>query len=338
VKVVFNCHVPFSLAPGGAQRQIEQTKAALSEIGVETDYLQWWNDQQKADILHHFGRPPLFHVQLARRLGIRVVVTPFLSGLGSRPKWRRVLHRLLVRGVGGLLPRKVTDPFGWEVYRLVDACTAMTSWEAVLLRDIFGTPADRLHVVPNGVEDVFLENRPAVRGEWLVCTATIVEIKQVLKLAQAAVTARTPVWVIGKPYSETDPYVRDFARFAAAHADLVRYAGPIHDRRELADVYRAARGFVLLSKWESQSLSALEAATCGCPLLLSDLPWARTTFQEHSAYCPANASVKATARVLRQFYDDAPTLKPPPRALSWRQVAEKLKSVYEKVLTPTQPG
>ena len=58
MKVLFNCHVPFMLAHGGAQVQIEQTKAALEQIGVETDYLQWWNDRQTGDILHHFGALP----------------------------------------------------------------------------------------------------------------------------------------------------------------------------------------------------------------------------------------------------------------------------------------
>jgi glycosyltransferase involved in cell wall biosynthesis len=146
------------------------------------------------------------------------------------------------------------------------------------------------------------------------------------------VAAQTPVWVIGRPYAETAEYSRRFRGFAETNATFVRYEGPITDRSQLAGVYRAARGFVLLSQWESLSLSALEAAACECPLFLSDLPWARTTFSEHATYCPAKASVPATAAALREFYDTAPTLKTPPKPLSWLQVAEKLKTIYAAVL------
>ena len=38
---------------------------------------------------------------------------------------------------------------------------------------------------------------------------------------------------------------------------------------------------------ESLSLSALEAAACGCPVLLSDLPWARTVFGQSALVLPS---------------------------------------------------
>src|ERR1019366_1167682 len=111
-----------------------------------------------------------------------------------------------------------------------------------LLKDLYGAPPGKIHVVPNGVEDAFLTSQPAQRGPWLVCTATITERKRVLELAEAAVRAQTPLWVIGKPYSESDAYARRFAAFAKAHPGTLRYEGPIQDREKLAQVYREARG------------------------------------------------------------------------------------------------
>jgi len=35
MKIAFDCHVPFSLAHGGAQIQIEQTQAALIRVGMD---------------------------------------------------------------------------------------------------------------------------------------------------------------------------------------------------------------------------------------------------------------------------------------------------------------
>jgi hypothetical protein len=82
---------------------------------------------------------------------------------------------------------------------------------------------------------------------------------------------------------------------------------------------------------ESLSLSALEAAACGCPLLFSDLPWARTVFGPDARYCPI-ASTGSTARHLKAFYEAAPALKPPPRPLSWGDVARQLQGIYESLL------
>jgi hypothetical protein len=87
---------------------------------------------------------------------------------------------------------------------------------------------------------------------------------------------------------------------------------------------------------ESLSLSALEAAACECPLLLSDLPWARCTFAASARYCSVSQSVTDTARNLREFYDAAPTLPPPPKPASWVQIGRELKTVYEAVLSTSR--
>jgi glycosyltransferase involved in cell wall biosynthesis len=154
----------------------------------------------------------------------------------------------------------------------------------------------------------------------------------VVELAEAAIRGQTPVWIIGKPYSEKDPYYQRFLQVAKRSPDSIRFEGEIVDRSKLAGIYREARGFVLLSSMESLSLSALEAAACECPLLLSDLPWARTVFADQAAYCSINGTAGQTAEVLKRFYESSPGLKVPAKPLSWIQVAEQLKTVYQTVL------
>src|SRR5207247_19927 len=100
---------------------------------------------------------------------------------------------------------------------------------------------------------------------------------------------------------------------AKTNPQTIRYEGAIADREKLAQVYREARGFVLLSAWESLSLSALEASACECPLLLSDLPWARSVFGDKASYCPLRGSTEQTSAVIRKFYDAAPRLPVPPK-------------------------
>jgi glycosyltransferase involved in cell wall biosynthesis len=332
MKILLNCHVPFLLAHGGAQIQIEQTRAALEKIGVEADYLHWWDDSQKADVIHHFGRFPAPLIRLAQDKGIKVVMAELLTAQGSRSPGRLRARRWVSRLLNLALPGMAARAFDWESYRLADACVALTAHEAWLMSYQFDAPPEKVHVVPNGVEDAFLQSRPAARGPWLVCTTTVTERKRVLELADAAVEAKTPLWVIGRAYADSDPYAKRFVQLAGRHPDLIRFDGPIRDRDRLAEAYRQARGFVLLSAMESLSLSALEAAACECPLLLSDLPWARTVFCNSVSYCPVTNNRPRTAAVLRRFYDDAPKLPPPAKPLTWVDVARQLKLLYESLL------
>ena len=335
MKILFDHPDPFLLMHGGFQIQIEQTKAALDKIGVPVEWLRWWDDSQRGDIIHYFGKPRLNYVSHAQQKGMKVVMSHLLTGLGSRPGWLRWQQKLVIATARGALPSLLTWPFGWDVWSAVDACVALTEWEAHLMREMFSTPAQIIHVIPNGVDDAVLNSQPAPRGPWLVCTGIITERKRIVELAEAAIAAQTPVRIIGKPYADSDPYAQRFLRIAGRNPQLIRYEGPINDRVQLAAAYREARGFVLLSTKESLSLSALEAAACGCALLLSDLPWARTVFQQSASYCPITTNVTHTAAALRRFYDAAPGRPVPPRPASWEDVARQLKSLYEKLLQPS---
>jgi glycosyltransferase involved in cell wall biosynthesis len=333
MKVLFDCPIPFSLAHGGQQIQIEQTQVALEKVGVSVEPLRWWDGRQGGDILHYFGRLGLNLLPLARSKGMKIVIADLLTAQGSRPAWQHLLHRVALRFCEQIQPLRSRGALTWHAYQQADACVALTTWEAQLLREIYGVPQQKTHVVPNGVEDEFLLSKPKTRGEWLVCTAIITNRKRVVELSEATIKARTPLWIIGKPYAATDPYAQRFFSLAKSAPGLIRYEGPIDERARLAEIYRQARGFVLLSAMESLSLSALEAAACECPLLLSDLPWARSTFAQAASYCSLQLSLERTAATLRNFYNGAPQLPIPPRPLSWIEVARQLKGVYLGLLT-----
>ncbi|HEY1660966.1 MAG TPA: glycosyltransferase family 4 protein [Verrucomicrobiae bacterium] len=309
--------------------------AALERIGVKTDYVRWWDGSQRGDIIHFGGRPTPDYIGFAHGKGCKVVMAELLTGAGSRPRGRLALQKCLTRFSKAFLPKAFTGRMAWDAYQLADACIANTSWEAHLMIYLFNAPAERVHVVPNGVEDAFLNSQPILRGKWLICTATITDRKRVLELAEAAVHAQTPVWIVGKAYSDSDPYAQKFFALVKRHPEIIRYEGVISDRERLAQVYREARGFVLLSTMESRSLSSEEAAACGCPLLLSDLPWARSMFHELASYCPI-VSAQQTAKFLKRFYALAPTLPVPPQPASWDDVAGQFKTIYERLLSTSR--
>jgi glycosyltransferase involved in cell wall biosynthesis len=334
VKILFDHHSPFVLAHGGFALQVQATHYALRGLGCDVSYLRWWADQPRPDLIHYFGPCPAWYLRFARAKGIKTVVTQLHTGLGSRPPW---LHRLQGLAIGVL--KKTAPPaarrLGWDSYDLADAIIALTPYEADLIRRIFHAPADRVHVVPNGVDDAFLESKPVQREDWLICTAAITERKRVVELTEAATLAGAKLKVFGRPYSEDVPYFLAFKEAVARSGGLVEWGGEVTDRQALADLYRRARAFVLPSTMESLSLSALEAAACQCPLVLTDLPWARATFRNTATYLPRSYSPEtwadsiktAACQRISQGSASAPSITP----ISWSAVAGQLRLLYEKL-------
>jgi glycosyltransferase involved in cell wall biosynthesis len=223
----------------------------------------------------------------------------------------------------------------WDSYQLVDASIALTSWEKNLMIDMFSAKLDRVHVVPNGVENVFFQDSNLKiqnpKSKYLVCTATITERKRVVELAEAVILAQVHAWVIGEPYSKGDPYYKKFVSVVESSKGLVKYEGGISDRAKMATIYKSASGFVLFSSMESLSLSALEAAAGTCPLLLADLPWAKSTFGGGATYCRLG-SREQESRALKAFYKSIDKAPRAPLPCRWSEVGTQLKQIYECLL------
>lgn len=333
MKVLFDHANPFLLAHGGFQIQIEQTKIALEKTGVQVDWLRWWDPAQRGDLIHYFGRPHPSYIRQSKRKGLHVVMSELLTGLGSRGSAARFFQKWIIQVARFSLPREFTIRMSWDSYRLADRVIALTEWEKKLMEEQFSVPAEKVVVVPNGVEEVFLQMpKENMKEPYLITTMTITERKRSVELVEAAVLAQVKLRILGAPYHQEDPYYQRFLSTLRGAGALVEYVGGMTDRPQIANEYRKARGFVLLSAMESQSLSALEAAACGCPLLLSDLPWARVSFGAEASYAPVGPA-STTAPYLRKFFENAPTSPHFQNVLSWDAVAERLLGVYREAIT-----
>ena len=335
MKVLFDHPNPFLLAHGGFQTQIEETKKALEAVGVEVEWLRWWDGEQRGDLIHYFGRAHPASIRQAQMKGIKVVMSELLTGLGSRSATSRKLQKLCMIVAGRVLPKEFTARLCWDAYQLADASIALTSWEKKLMVEMFLAKPDRVHVVPNGVEDVFFRDIKSKnqnpKSKYLVCTATITERKRVVELAEAAIMAQVPVWIIGEPYSKKDRYYEKFLAVVQAAGEMVRYEGGISSREKMASIYQNAAGFVLLSSMESLSLSALEAAAGGCSLLLADLPWARFSFGSQATYSRLG-SKEEEAENLKRFYHGIDEAPKPDEPCRWGDVGKQLCRIYKGLL------
>jgi hypothetical protein len=153
MKVLFHHLTPFAFVPGGLQTQITQTREALLRTGVEVEFFRWYDGKQTGDVLHFFGQIPTNLLNLARNKRIKVVLSDPLGGLVERSTSQLWLRRTVIRSLKKTLPRSRISMFDWEGYELADACIALSSREAHLMSYLFDASPQKVHVMPNGVEE-----------------------------------------------------------------------------------------------------------------------------------------------------------------------------------------
>ena len=143
MKVLFDHASPFLLAHGGVQIQIEQTRAALEVIGLEVEFLRWWDDGQRGDLIHFFGAAGNLYLEQARAMKLPVVMSSFLSETCNRSDARLARQGWLTRMLLALpFGEGIKQQLTWRAYH---NCTHI----------VVGIEAERralqiVHRVPDG--------------------------------------------------------------------------------------------------------------------------------------------------------------------------------------------
>lgn len=332
MKVLIDSNVPFSFAHGGAQTQIEETAAQLGKLGVDVEFLRWWDAKQSADLIHYFGAHPYPDlIRLAQGKGMRFLTNNLFTATCNRGELAIKTQAMVTHTLRSLpLARNYLARPVWEAYLAADHHIVSLEAEKDVLNRIFGVPKERITCIPYGLSDTFLKAGHGDRSEpHLICTGTITERKRCLQLARLAHQAQVPVLFVGRPYSEADPYWQEFRRLIDDH--FVKYLHHTSSPQEMATLLQRARGFVLMSKYENWCLSAHEAVACGLPVLLPDQKWSRERFGDQASYFVDRR--RDDGRILREFYEKCPSLSAPSIHLySWAEVGQLIKGVYAQVL------
>ena len=197
-------------------------------------------------------------------------------GLGRRARGLDVLHCTTFRGPSNagvptvltvhdlailrapeVFPRwhRLYGRFGLErVLRGADAIVAVSEFsrdETVALADV---DADRVRVIPHGVDAVFTPEGPRADGDYVLAVATLEPRKNLARVVDAAREAEVELRVVG-------------AR-GWGGVEVQGWVGEIPDA-ELAALYRGAQCVLYPSLYEGFGLPVLEAMACGTPVVTS---------------------------------------------------------------------
>lgn len=333
MKILFDHSLPFLLAHGGFQTQIEQTKAALEKLGVEVEWLRWWDDQQRGDVLHYFGAPSNAYLSQARAVKLPVILNTLFTETCNRSDAQLARQGWMTQAILAMrFGQGIKQQLAWRTYHNCSQNVVSLEAECRVLQTVYRVSRERISIVPYGLSDGYLKAGPGRRHEaHLISTGTITPRKNCVELAQMARAAEVPVLFVGKPYDPSDPYWLQFKKLIDDR--WVHYHAHVHTEVEMIALLHGARGFVLMSKHENWCLSAHEAVACGLSILVPDQKWSRERFGDQARYFTSLAVTPGNIEILRQFYADAPGLPSPKITLfSWADVARQLRSIYEGVL------
>jgi glycosyltransferase involved in cell wall biosynthesis len=197
-------------------------------------------------------------------------------GLSRRTRGIDVLHCTTFRGpAGGSVPTVLTvhdlailrspEAFPrWHrlygkaglvrVLRAADAIVAVSEFTKEETVELAGIDPERIRVVANGVDSVFVPEGPRAAGAYVLAVATLEPRKNLSRVVEAAQVAGVELRVVG-------------AR-GWGGVEVPGWVGEIPDG-ELAALYRGASCVLYPSLYEGFGIPVLEAMACGAPVVTS---------------------------------------------------------------------
>ncbi len=247
--------------------------------GSKNPFVIWRNAQRLAtlvrqenvSLLHARSRAPAWSALIAARRTRRPFVTTYHGAYGEKGPVKRAYNSVMARG---------------------DVVIANSEYTARLIRARYGTPMERIAVIPRGVDmerfspdAISRERMHALRRNWNVNADDLVIlhaarltawkghailIEAVASLARAGLLGRGVLVMAGDAQGRDD-YRRSLEELAERRgiADRIRLPGHVED---IAAAYAAAHVTVVASiEPEAFGRAAAEALAVGCPVIATNL-------------------------------------------------------------------
>lgn len=276
-----------------------------------------------ASIVHIHAIGPALLSPLARLLGMRVIVTHHGTDY-DRAKWGRVAKAVLRGGERAALS-------------FADRVIAISPSLADTLRTSFPNKAGRIHYIPNGAPILPGEGEPEATfaklgiadTPFLLAVGRLVPEKGLHDLIAAHLASKTDrkLVIVGGADHDSD-YARDLL---AKSDDHVVFAG-VQTRPVLRHLFERADLFVMPSYHEGLPIAALEAGSCGAPMLLSDIRPNRDVGLAERHYFPVGDVQALSAALERPSLNYAVDSDAIRERFCWDQAAIDTLAIYRDLM------
>ncbi|MCA9243564.1 MAG: glycosyltransferase family 4 protein [Phycisphaerales bacterium] len=331
--------------PGGDTTQILKTAAGLRAIGVQvtlTSELSAFARANDYDVAHLFHLDRLWENIPASRvaanrgkpIALSTIYWPSdefdrLARTGVQGRLSRILGtngyqslRQAQRGILAAIETRNLRSAIAGITRFRAGVRALLRRASVILpnsaveRDCvwreFGvqTPCQ---VVPNAVDPAIFGGAPSRDGrEGVLCVGRIEPRKNQLALIRAMRDSSTPLTFVGASGRFSRDYAAECRRLAGPNTRWIEQVEPA----ALPPLYRAAKAHACVSWYETPGLASLEAALCGCAIVVTPGGSTREYFQNDAHYSEPDKPETIRAAI------EAALAQPAPPALAQRVARE----------------
>ncbi|WP_435068355.1 glycosyltransferase family 4 protein [Haloplanus sp. C73] len=283
------------VAPGGAMHVCPQISAAVR--------------RSDADVVHahNYHSFPLFFAALGAGTSRFVVTTHYHGGSANS-----LLDRLL----------SLYRPVGRWAVRRADEVVAVSEWERDQLASDFGVDAT---VIPNGIDvERFADADPVERERpYLLSVGRLEAYKGVQHLLRAM--PELPEYEL--LVAGSGPYRGELERIAHEEdiEDRVEFLGYV-DEEALPGLYAGADVYVTLSEFEAYGMTVAEALAAGTPCVVRDAGALSDWVAAEGVRGLGETDPLTVARAIGSIDGTQPS---PTRLVSWQEVTNQLRRVYE---------
>jgi glycosyltransferase involved in cell wall biosynthesis len=268
MKIIFNTWSGAFFNLGGGEVQLLNTKSALEAKGHVIEFYNQWHPQKDLDLLHQFSI----------QYGVNYVVDAYKQ-MDKKVALSTILWGEFTQ----------SDHMYWQIRDLLfkaDILFTNSEIESNRISKQFDVGLDKFHKTRNAItKEYFTLGNPelfykkyGLSGEFVLSVANIDRRKNTHQLVSVCKNLGLQLVIIGA--------VRDqeyFESFKETYSD-VHYLGPIYDVTMLKSAYRACRVFALPSLCETPGIAALEAASQGASLVITDQGCAQEYLTHYAHY------------------------------------------------------
>ncbi|MBI2711350.1 MAG: glycosyltransferase family 4 protein [Bdellovibrio sp.] len=360
MRVLFSTYPTAFQNPGGGEQIIDALYSRLKARGCEVLFFDPFtmppSKIPEFDIIHYFSCVQSEFWTYVKNVAPQVplIVTPTLYA----PRDWKTRFRFLLRNLRwDLLGKR-------SVFSHPDLFLPCTDFEKQTLTQFYRVSPQRCEVVPNGIEDFFLNDSSPEgpsslfrkhlhektrgrfgQGPFVLHVGRFHPVKNHFQLIAAAEKARVAVVFIGSADSENLAYFEECKRRARL-AETNDSSGETrfffqsqleHSDPLLASAYSSCDLFVLMSRFETFGISAYEAGLAGAPIALTK---AMVTLADFQGWVDLfDSESHDELRQILQKFKDARWPKPDPGEVkrrkasilnkySWDLVSNRILEIY----------
>jgi glycosyltransferase involved in cell wall biosynthesis len=319
MKVLFGVYPWAFDTPGGGERQLLAYKEHLTKMGVQVDLYDQWSPRIKDyDIFHFFSAMPgsLQLCDYVKKQGLKLVISPNL--------WitEQTKHLYPFDDVKNILS-------------IADVIVVNSKMERDVLSSVLGIDIGKFSVVYNGVEEVFFQDVSPdifrayyhIDKPYILNVANVEQRKNQLQFLKVQ-SKISDISLITIGHVRDYEYYQECMKVGGGRyvvLDPLPYASEL-----LRSAIKGAEFFVMPSTLETPSIAALEAATMGKNVLITQEGSTREYFLDFASYLdPSDDASIAEAIVKVSEKEDSGEIVSYMKQFQWSKVVVALKKIYE---------